>query len=199
LLSITASLSNAYLYVYGTTGDDTVRMGLKAGDPTSVLVRDATTVIDLGPGSAGAINYIYYWGKGGNDDVAIDETNGVFPSSLHGTYFSGDGYVSNAWGTGTDTFTAGSQGYAYMYPGTGASGTGASTLDGTKTPNSYADLGGDANVTATNSLVTFGAASYVLKNVSTLQVELTGSSGRMSTPRRSPAACTSSPPPGGTH
>ena len=95
-------LKHGVLTIAGTTGDDTIELGLKAGQPDVLQV-------DIGDGRKHPFHFkrknidsIYVDAGDGNDAVSVDEANGVFTDTVATTLDGGDGNDTLAGGSGSE-------------------------------------------------------------------------------------------------
>ena len=95
-------LKHGVLTIAGTTGDDTIELGLKAGQPDVLQV-------DVGDGRKHPFHFkrknidsIYVDAGDGNDAVSVDEANGVFTDTIATTLDGGDGNDTLAGGSGSE-------------------------------------------------------------------------------------------------
>jgi Ca2+-binding RTX toxin-like protein len=95
-------LKHGVLTVTGTTSDDTIELGLEAGQPDVLQV-------DVGDGRKHPfhvkrknIDSIYVDAGDGNDAVSVDEANGVFTDTIATTLDGGDGNDTLAGGSGSE-------------------------------------------------------------------------------------------------
>ena len=95
-------LKHGVLTIAGTTGDDTIVLGLAAGRPDVLQV-------DVGDARKHPFHFkrkhidrIYVDARDGNDAVSIDEANGIFTDTIAATLDGGDGNDTLAGGSGSE-------------------------------------------------------------------------------------------------
>jgi hypothetical protein len=100
-------LAHQDLRVQGTEGNDAITLRLAAGNP-------ATLQVDLGDNGTAdfsfpraAIKSISIAGRGGNDRVRIDDTNGAFTDTIPTRIDGGPGNDTIAGGAGRETLSGG--------------------------------------------------------------------------------------------
>jgi Ca2+-binding RTX toxin-like protein len=100
-------LAHQNLRVQGTEGNDAITLRLAAGNP-------ATLQVDLGDNGTAdfsfpraAIKSISIAGRGGNDRVRIDDTNGAFTDTIPTRIDGGPGNDTIAGGAGRETLSGG--------------------------------------------------------------------------------------------
>ena len=100
-------LKHGLLSIEGTNAADSITLRLKAGDPSTLQV-------DVGDnGSAdfkfarAKVSAITVDAAGGNDNVRIDESNGVFTDTIPTTLAGGPGNDSLSGGSGAETLVGG--------------------------------------------------------------------------------------------
>ena len=109
---VKGKVKNGTLTVTGTSGDDTITLGLSAGDPTTLVVETGSGELSF---DRSQFDSIVVNAGDGNDVVGIDESNGVF-TDTEATTLDGQG--------GDDTLTGGSFGETLR------GGTGNDRIDG---------------------------------------------------------------------
>src|SRR5947209_2377127 len=81
LLSVTASINaQRVLNVIGDDSPNTITVRLKSGDTTKLEVVDGTAVNSTF--NLSAFDTIFMDGRGGNDNLSVNEANGAMPASV---------------------------------------------------------------------------------------------------------------------
>jgi Ca2+-binding RTX toxin-like protein len=103
---ITASLSNGVFIVSGSEGRDDFSLRLRSNDPTILEVVDHMTGAVLAFDRSD-FDTIRVFGNGGDDQISIDESGGVFTDTVATTIDGGAGDDVLTGGTGSERFFGG--------------------------------------------------------------------------------------------
>src|SRR5262249_6511527 len=98
-------LQHGTLTVDGTSADDTITLRLAPGDHDTLQVDGNGTVFSF---ARADIANIVVDAKAGDDDVRVDETNGVFSDAIPTILDGGSGNDTLAGGSGAETLLGGS-------------------------------------------------------------------------------------------
>ena len=98
-MAIKASFSPSagLLSVFGDSLDDTITVSRDAAG--QILVNGGAVPVMGGPATVANTTLIQVFGQGGNDTIALDETNGALPAAQ---LFGGDGNDTLTGGSGND-------------------------------------------------------------------------------------------------
>ena len=101
---VKAKIQKHVLTVTGTSDDDTLTLGLAAGDPTTLLIGTGDSFIRF---NRNQFNAIVVNAGDGNDSVSIDESNGVFTDTDATTLNGEGGDDTLKGGSGNETLVGG--------------------------------------------------------------------------------------------